>query len=321
MPPLTAAALRAQIAERATSPLYLLVGDDEVEKAAVAGEFADVVDEDLRAFNVERLYGGEAKLDQLLTAAQTLPMMASRRIVLLLDAEKLLVPKRESKAAEAEQERLEAFVLAPPQHATVVFVCGSLDMRRRIAKLLVKEAQVIDCGTLEHEADAERWLRARAARDRVTLEPDAVRALVARAGVSLRRLRAGLERVALYAMGQPAITAEDVRQSVPSGPEAQEDFGIANAISRGDPRGALKELGLALDGGAAPYFVLGQIRFAAEKLPAVRTAGGVEAVFRTDLALKTSAGDPRVLLERLVVELCGAPGRATVAPSGGRRQR
>jgi hypothetical protein len=31
----------------------------------------------------------------------------------------------------------------------------------------------------------------------------------------------------------------------------------------------------------------------------------VQGVFRTDLALKRSAGDPRVLLERLVVELCG----------------
>jgi DNA polymerase III delta subunit len=31
----------------------------------------------------------------------------------------------------------------------------------------------------------------------------------------------------------------------------------------------------------------------------------VDALFRTDLALKTSGGDRRVLLERLVVELCG----------------
>ena len=30
----------------------------------------------------------------------------------------------------------------------------------------------------------------------------------------------------------------------------------------------------------------------------------VEALFRTDLDLKSSGGDPRVLLERLVVELC-----------------
>jgi DNA polymerase III delta subunit len=30
----------------------------------------------------------------------------------------------------------------------------------------------------------------------------------------------------------------------------------------------------------------------------------VEAVFRTDIALKSSAGDPRTLIERLVVEMC-----------------
>ena len=30
----------------------------------------------------------------------------------------------------------------------------------------------------------------------------------------------------------------------------------------------------------------------------------IEALFRTDLDLKRSGGDPRVLLERLVVELC-----------------
>jgi len=35
-----------------------------------------------------------------------------------------------------------------------------------------------------------------------------------------------------------------------------------------------------------------------------RVAGAVDALFRTDLDLKTSGGDPRVLLERLVVELC-----------------
>jgi DNA polymerase III delta subunit len=32
--------------------------------------------------------------------------------------------------------------------------------------------------------------------------------------------------------------------------------------------------------------------------------GAVDSLFRTDLDLKRSAGDPRVLLERLVVELC-----------------
>ena len=61
-----------------------------------------------------------------------------------------------------------------------------------------------------------------------------------------------------------------------------------------------------MDGGAVPYMILGQLAwFVRAKIPAPRVSAAVEAVFRTDLAIKTSAGDPRVLLERLVVELCG----------------
>ena len=116
MPALSIAALRKQLASSDLGPLYLLVGDDDAEKSAVAAEFADTVDAGLRAFNVERFYGGETRVDDLLDAANTLPMMAPRRIVVVLEAEKLLVPRRESKAAEADQVRLEKFVAAPPPH-------------------------------------------------------------------------------------------------------------------------------------------------------------------------------------------------------------
>ena len=304
MPPFSAAALRKQIASGDTAPLYVLVGADELEKSAVVTEFVEMVEEGLRAFNVDRLYGGETKVDDLIAAASTFPMMVPRRLVIVLGAERLLVPKRESKAAEEELERLERFIERPPSHATVVFVCGPLDMRRRLVKLLVKEAHVVDCGTIETDADAERWVRARASRDGASLEPAAVRVLVERAGLDLIRLRAGLDRVRLYAMGQPAITADDVRHAVMPGPEAQAEFGVAKAIWRNDVRDALKELGLALDAGGAPVMMMGQLRAAAEKLPAARLKGAIDAVFRTDLALKSSGGDPRVLLERLVVELC-----------------
>jgi DNA polymerase-3 subunit delta len=305
MPSLSLAALRAHIASGDLATIYVLVGADLAEKAVVAAEFADVVEEDLRAFNVERLYGGEATVTDLVHATSTLPMMAPRRVVVVLDAERLLVPKRESKAVEEDQARLEAFLEAPPPHAVVVFVCDGLDMRRRVVKRLLAVAAVVDCGSIASDADAERWVKARAARDGVPLEAAAVRALVERSGLDSGRLRAGLERVGLYAMGQARVTVEDVRQAVTAGPEVQADFGVAKAIWRGDTREALRELARSLEAGAVPVMLMGQLRAAAEKLPAPRTGRGIEAVFRTDLALKSSGGDSRILLERLVVELCG----------------
>ena len=103
---------------------------------------------------------------------------------------------------------------------------------------------------------------------KVNLEPAAAAELVARAGLDLVRLRAGFDRLTLYAMGQAAITVDDVRQAVAAGPEAQADWGVANAIQRNDAREALRELGLAFESGDVAVKILGQIRVAAEKLPA-----------------------------------------------------
>ena len=137
--------------------------------------------------------------------------------------------------------------------------------------------------------------------------------LVERAGLDLVRLRAGLERVMLYAMGEPTITADAVREVVPAAPDAQTDFGIAKAIARNDAADALHELHLALDAGWMPVVVMGQLRVAAERVSAARLREAIDAVLRTDLALKSSAGDPRTLLERLVVEMCDAPKSRTTS--------
>jgi DNA polymerase-3 subunit delta len=315
VPRVTAAAVRKQIDAGDTAPLYVLLGEDATEKSELAAAFAGVVEEGLQAFNVERLYGGETRSDALFDIARTLPMMAPRRIVVVLEAEKLLIPKRESKAADEEQARLLAFLQESPSHATIVFVCGALDQRRKVTKFLLETAQVVFCGVIDTDADAERWVRARAEQEKVTFEPAAIRALVSRTALDIVRLRSGFERAALYAMDQPAVTAADVEEVIQDAPDAQQDFGIANAVGRGDVRGALKELGLALDAGAVPFFLMGQIRFAAEKLSGPRLRPGIDAVYRTDLALKSSGGDPRILLERLVVELCGTGGRSGPRPS------
>jgi DNA polymerase-3 subunit delta len=306
MPALTTTALRAQLAAGEAGPLYLLVGADAVERAAVAAEFVSIIEEELRPFNVDRCYGGDTSIDALLDAANMFPLMSPRRVVIVLDGEKVLAPKRESKDADEQAERLEAYVASPAPHATVVFVCGSLDMRRRVSKALVRDGFVVDCGTIEDATAAERWVKTRAAQEQVPLEGGAVRALVERAGLDIGRLRAGLERVSLYAMGQKAITAADVAASVVPGPEVQADFGIAKAIWRDDAVEALRELGRATEAGAVPFLLLGQLRAAAEKLPPARLPAAIGAVLRTDLALKSSGGDAQVLLERLVVELCNS---------------
>ena len=297
--------LENQISTGSTAPLYMLVGDDDAEKLDLVNSFIKMIDEELHAFNIDRFFGSEIKVDQLVDAASMLPMMAPRRIVIVLHAQHLLIPKRDTKSSEKEQAKLENFLLNPPEHATVIFVCGPLDSRRRLVKLARKQATVIDCGSVENTYDAESWLLRKADSLNIKIEKTAVSALVDRIGPEISKLRAGLERAALYVSEDAVITSDDISQVIAITPQGREDFGIANAIGRHDSLDALRQLKLALDAGTMPFVLLGQIRFAAEaKLPANEIKKGVTAVLRTDLALKSSGGNPRVLLERLVVELC-----------------
>ena len=315
MATLPPAAVRKQIESGQPDPIYLLQGEDDVEKSALAHEFEELVEAGLRGFNVDRIYAGEVrtgddlsdKVADVVTAARTWPMMAPRRVVLVFQADGLLAPKRESEAATRAHEQLEALIKTPDQQTVLVFVSASLDRRIRMYKLLQRLVTIVECGVLESPADAERWVRNRIAAAGVQIEPAAARRLAERGGTDDKRLRNDVERLLLYALGQKTISLDDARQMV--GPAAlQDDWAMTNAIEAGDGATALRQLVLLLDAGAPPEKVLGQLGWLVRsKFPMLAPGGltaAVEAVFRTDVDLKRSAGEPRVLLERLVVELC-----------------
>ena len=306
MPALSPTALRAQLAAGQVGPLYLLIGADAVERSAVAGEFASLVEEELQAFNLERLHGADTAADAVIDAANVFPMLAPRRIVIVVEAERMLTPKRESREAEEQAARLEKFIDDPSPSAVVVFECGALDMRRRISKQLLRQAQVVDCGTIEDEAAAEKWVRARAAQENVPLEPAAVRALVERAGLDIGRLRGGAgTRVALRDGAEERLGRRrdrvGIRRTRGAGGFRHRQGDLARRRARG-AAGA----GAGARRGRSAVMVLGQLRAAAERLPPARMPAAMTAVLRTDLALKSSGGEAPVLLERLVVELCSA---------------
>jgi DNA polymerase III delta subunit len=254
----------------------------------------------------------------LTAAARTLPMMSPRRIVTVFQAENMLTPKRESDAAARALDQLLALVDAPDPQTTLVLVSAPLDKRTMVTKALAKSATVVECGAPEDVAAAVRWVKTKLEASGVDIEAAGARAMAVLAGFperprndgktgNVKRLRGEIDRLLLYTLGQKRITLDDVKEV--AGPAAlQDDWAMTNAIESGQAGEALRQLGLIFDAGAVPEKVLGQLAWLVRsKFPAIApgdVAGAVEAVFRTDQDLKRSAGDPRVLLERLIVELC-----------------
>jgi DNA polymerase-3 subunit delta len=327
MPVATTATVRQHIQSGTPAAIYVLHGEDDVDKSALAADFAELVEEGLRAFNTERIDAGDLTsgdrllegVASLVAAARTLPMMSPRRVVTVLRADTLIAPKRESEAGSRALEQFEALITAPDPQTTLVLVLAAagIDKRTKVHKLLLKHATIVECGAIEDAADAEQWVRARVAGQGAEIEPAAARLIAQRAGPDIKRLRGDVDRLLLYALGQKAITVADVRELV--GPAAlQDDWAMTNAIETGQAGEALAQLALMLDAGAPSEKILGQLGWLVRtKFPAIAAAslpGAVEALFRTDLDLKRSAGDARVLLERLVVELCAGKRTRGFAP-------
>jgi DNA polymerase-3 subunit delta len=341
MPNHSPAEVRAAIAARTPAPVYLLLGDDEAELATLTAGLSGLVEDELRAFNVERIYAGEkgATPAAIVEAAQMLPMMGDRRIVVALRAERFFKPKRKGRTVEepedgdagaeppSDLDPLTDYVQNPAPSTTLVLVASDLDRTRRAGKALLKHATVVECWGLKGEKNprfvdlrqaartAEQMVRKAVGEAGQVIEPAAARLIAARAGVDIVRLRGDIERLMLYTVGRAQITLADV-QEVVSAETAQDDWAVTNAIQNRNRGEALRQLGLALEAGAVPYMILGQLGwFVRDKLSNTdprRVPAAIDALFRTDLDLKTSGGDPRILLERLVVELCGSstPGHA-----------
>ena len=318
--------VRKQIKAGKTGPLYLLEGDDQQSRHDLANEFANVVDEGLQAFNVQSFYANEATnapgrdqlIGSLLSNARTLPMMAARRVIVVHEADRLLAPRRakdddqqeldlpkKGKRGTTPAEELEAYVENPEPMTTLVFVSGPLDANRRIVKLLRKHADVVDCGTLTSPREATIWIQKRLEKDELTIEPKALSLLLETTGLSLGRIRAEVEKLVLYAAGESGINAQHVRDLVMPQSESEGVFALIEAVRNSNAPRALREVSALIDGGIQPPMILGQLRAAATQLrPDGRVRSGLEAVFRTDIAIKSSSGTPQYLLECLVVELC-----------------
>lgn len=323
---MTPAQVRAQIAAGDTAPVYLIESDDLPSRQEVAQAFLALIDEGLHAFNVATFFARDATTagdrdalySDILSAARTMPMMAPRRLVIVHDAEALLAPKRvkdddgdtaakprRAKAATPAEE-FEAYLQRPEPTTTLVLETAGLDRGRRVTKLLLAHAAVVNTAELKTVDDVARWLAARLDRDEMRIEPAAVRALVDAIGVELPRLRSEIDKLVLYAAGESTITAAHVRDLVVSVDESSGVFALIDFVAAGQAAAALREVEALLEAGSPPPMILGLVRTAAGKLrPEARARRAIAAVLDADLAIKSSRGEPRHVLERLVVELCG----------------
>ena len=336
MPALDLAALRKQIQSRKALGVYLFYGSDVRLIEQMVDAVEALIDPADRPFAAERIYAGEAggSAVDISASANIFPMLGDRRIVIVLRAERFLKPARAAKSTDTDGDAeddepsegspldpapLEAYLASPSPFTTLVFVASAIDRSRRLTKRLLEKGQHVEFAGLEGDNARDRRDARQAAGAQIrtqleaagrTIDPAAIQMLLDRSGSDISKLRGDVERLLLYTEGETKITRGDVEEVVTVETDV-DDWAVVNAIGDGDAGRALRETSLRFDRGDSPHALVGQLRWwVSQRLAPTapeRVKPALEALLKADLALKSSGGEERALLERLVIELTGRP--------------
>ena len=145
---------RTRVKERDISPLYLFLGEEAYLQKNALEHLYESVDEGSRPFNIalfsigaEAPSGHKATIADAIDAANQLPMMAARRIVVVREFDKI---------KEDEQQILLDYLKNPSQMTSLVFQAPSLDQRRKVSGLLTTACTVVAFDALDDGA-ARTW--------------------------------------------------------------------------------------------------------------------------------------------------------------------
>lgn len=192
------------------SPVYLFHGEEEYIKSSALDRLRGLIlPPGLEALN-ETLLEGAVSADRVIEAAETLPMMCERRLVVVKDWA-LVSSGRTAGESENADKFTKWLPGAPDTCVLVLYTRGKADGKKKSTRELKKHEVLFE--QLD-DATLAKWIRARAKENGALIGPDACDALVFAAGRDLTRLAGEIGKLSSYAGKGGEISAADVRSLV-----------------------------------------------------------------------------------------------------------
>lgn len=315
-------------------PLYLFYGEEEfLIREAVDLIVQKIVDPGTRDFNFNTLYCREASASDIIGIAQTLPFMAEKRLIIARDIDAF-------KAADIEV--LIPYLRDPSPSTCLVMLSNQRKYDKKTVISAVEQGggAVVAFYALQ-ETEAREWITGWARMRGISIAAEAVQFVVQVVGTDLQRINNELEKVEIYIKDRKTISLEDVRKVVGDFREFT-PFDLADAIGHRDRQKAFLVLTRLLQEGEEPVGLIGAIAWNMRRLlrakamessgmgyeeikkrlnvlwlhsasfreqmnmfslPELRGAFGV--LLQADRQIKTGGLEARLLLDRLIMKLCG----------------
>ena len=314
-------------------PLYLFYGDEEfLIQEAVDLIINTVVDPDSRDFNFNTVYSKGTPGNEIVNLCQTLPFMAQRRLVIAKEIEAL-------KAADVEE--LVAYLQSPSPSTCLVMIANQSRYEKKPVTSAVEASGAVVRFFALLDRDLQSWIESWASKRGLTIHRDAVQYVWQTLGNDLQAVSNELEKTAIFLKDRKNITYDDVK-SVVGDFRDYTPFDLADAVCAKDRERALLVLSRLIQEGEQPVGLLGSLSWSFRRLlnaKAMEVSGAdfeeikkkhrvifhqatafrkqmgsyttdelrraFEVLMDADRMLKSSGIGGRLVLERMILRLCG----------------
>lgn len=315
-------------------PLYLFYGEEEfLIQEATNLIIGKVVDPGARDFNLNMLYCRDTSASELVNLCQTLPFMSEKRLVIAKDLDAFKAP---------DLEELTPYLKDPSPSTCLVMVSneGRYEKKAVTSAVEAHGAVIRFFPLLDREIVPwiEGWAKARG----LSVQRDAAQYLWQTVGNDLQKIGNELEKVAIFIKEKKTITFDDMKSVVGDFREYS-SFDLAAAIGAKNREKAFLILTRLMQEGEAPVGLLGSISWNFRRLlqaKSMEAAGAgkdeiikklriifhqapqfqeqmrrysideLQKIFtvmlNADKALKSSGLPGKLVLERMILRMCGA---------------
>jgi len=314
------------------SPVYLFTGEERLFiDEGVRLVSARVLEDGIREFNCDILSATDIKSSNVISIAETLPVMTNCRVVVVKDIDSW---------ASKEREGLISYINNPSPTTCLILTALKLDKREKFSSAIDKKGIIVLCQPLSKN-QLGGWIKQEVKRSGKTINDDAVYMLADMAGSDMLTLRNDIEKLTLYCKDEKTISLNDVVK-VSNAIRSVSVFEVVNSIFERRLKDAILALKRALDEGEPPvkifYFITKEFRTmlkasllidGGESPDKAAIRSGVlpfkvrefsqrlkkfnrrelnsmfERLTDTESMLKGSAIKPAIVLEKLLLSVCG----------------
>jgi DNA polymerase-3 subunit delta len=329
--------LERQFKKNAVLPVYLWYGEEEF---LIRGELTR-----LETWLEQRgdlaakiaVDAADTPLAEVLIQARSPQLWGGRQLIVVWQVERY---------KSEELTVLPKYLQAPPRQTCLLLIAPGLKHKdvqaHQVWRQLLQQEAALGFPRLR-EGELPGWLQQEAKRQGKTLAPGAAKQIVEAAGQNLLELHQELEKLILYAGAETTITSAHIAK-LSSHSRTHTIFELVEALGQSQPDKALQVLARLLELGEHPSKIivmlarqirllmrtreglkrnlnavelakeLGVPKFSAEKLQ--RQARGFRLaqlksqlirLHEADQQIKTGMAVPRLLLEKVILDLCPLP--------------